>query len=201
MYQNPQKSVPDNEVSVTKSDYSNEFELNKAIEALLTKKWNDKPETWSSEELEFIKGYTGYGGLDKYGEITKGSLFEYFTPELVIEKMWGLAYKYGYKDGPVCEPSCGIGAFFDRRFVSNFIEKHGYEINKYSARITKLLYPEAIINDGQEVKSFEELFIVKNYTVRSKVTPKYRLIIGNPPYGTFSGILRRHGREELHSCK
>jgi hypothetical protein len=189
------ESVPESAISVTKSDYANEFELNKAIEALLTKKWY--VDSWSEAELEFIKGYTGYGGLDKFGEITKGSLFEYFTPDKVIEKMWGLAYKFGYKDGPIIEPSCGIGPFFDRRFVSNLIEKHGYEINKYSAKIAKLLYPEAIINDGAETKFFEQLFIVKNYTVRAKVTPKYQLAIGNPPYGAVGGIYMGMGEKSF----
>jgi hypothetical protein len=189
------ESVPETTNSVTKTDYANEFELNKAIEALLDKKWKDSPESFSADELEFIKGYTGYGGLDKYGTISIGSLFEYFTPETVIEKMWGLAYKYGYKDGPICEPSCGPGQFFNRKYVSNLVEKHGYEINKYSARIAKLLYPEAIINDGEEVKYFEQLFIVKNYTVRDKVTPKYDLVIGNPPYGTVGGIYMGMGEK------
>jgi hypothetical protein len=184
--------VPAPVISVTITDYNSEFRINKAIEKLLDSKWNEGPDKYSEEQLAFIKGYTGYGGLDdeaiKAGEkIDVKALFEYYTPEKVIEKMWGLAYKYGYKDGPVCEPSCGVGSFFDRRFVANTIEKHGYEINKYSAKIAKLLYPEAIINDGAEIKHFEQLFIVKNYTVRSKVTPKYSLVIGNPPYGSVGG--------------
>jgi hypothetical protein len=174
-------------VSTDISSYNNPFEVNKAIEKLLDSKWEKSEKEFSAEELEFIKSYSGYGGLDKFGEISVGSLFEYFTPEKVIEKMWGLAYKYGYTDGPLLEPACGIGSFFDRRFVSNLIEKTGYEINKYSAKIAKLLYPEANINDGKEVKSFEELFIVNNYTVRAKVRPRYRLVIGNPPYGTYAG--------------
>jgi hypothetical protein len=182
-----EETVPEPSISVIKADYSSEYDLNKAIEKLLDKKWTSKREDFSEEELEFIKGYTGFGGLDdevrKAGDkFDSKSFFEYFTPEQVIEKMWGLAYKFGYKDGPILEPSCGIGVFFDRRFVSNTVEKHGYEINKYSARIAKLSYPEAIINDGEEIKYFEQLFIINNYTVRNKVTPKYKLVIGNPPY-------------------
>jgi hypothetical protein len=182
-------SSPETSISVSISDYPNEFELNKAIESLLDKKWND---IFSEDELTFIKAYTGYGGLDEFvmkggGKIDVKALFEYFTPDKVIEKMWGLAYRYGYKDGPICEPSLGIGAFFDRRFVANTIEKHGYEINKYSAKIAKLLYPEAVINDGADIKHFEQLFLIKNYTVRAKVTPKYSLVIGNPPYGKIGG--------------
>lgn len=175
------------QISLSASDYENEFDLNKAIEALLDRKWNDKPSDWSVDELQLISGYTGYGGLDKHGEITKKSLFEFFTPDQVIEKMWGLAHKYGYRDGPVCEPSLGIGLFFNRKYVSNLVEKTGYEINKHSAKIAKLLYPEANINDGEEVKYFEQVFISKNFTIRGKITPRYKLVIGNPPYGAVGG--------------
>lgn len=182
-------------ISLTAADYPNEFELNKAIEKLLDEQWDTPAEKWTADQLQFISGYTGYGGLDKFGDISVKSLFEFFTPDKVIEKMWGLAYKYGYKDGPVLEPSTGIGAFFDRRFVSNTVPKSGYEINKYSAKICKLLYPEANINDGEEVKYFEQLFISKNYTVRNKVTPRYKLVIGNPPYGKVGGIYMGMGEK------
>jgi hypothetical protein len=182
-------------ISLLVSDYKNPFEINKAIEKFLDDRWNDKASDWSADQLQFISNYSGYGGLDEFGEITKGSLFEYFTPDQVIEKMWGLAHKFGYNDGPVLEPSVGIGLFFNRRFVSNLVEKHGYEINKYSAKIAKLLYPEANINDGAEVKYFEQLFIAKNYTVRGKVTPRYRLVIGNPPYGAVGGIYMGMGEK------
>jgi hypothetical protein len=200
------ESVPEPVISVTITDYNSDFDRNKAIENLLDSKWNEGPDKFSEEQLEFIKGYTGYGGLDdeaiKAGEkIDVKALFEYYTPDKVIEKMWGLAYKYGYKDGPICEPSLGVGSFFDRRFVANTIEKHGYEINKYSAKIAKLLYPEAIINDGQEIKHFEQLFIVKNYTVRVKVTPKYSLVIGNPPYGSIGGPYMGMGESTFTHAK
>lgn len=178
---------PEKPASLLLTDYANAFDQNKAIEALLDSKWKEKSSDWSADELQFITGYSGYGGLDEFGQISVGSLFEYFTPEQVIEKMWGLAYKYGYKDGPVLEPSCGTGLFFNRKYVSNLIEKSGYEINKYSAKIAKLLYPEANINDGEEIKYFEQLFIIKNYTVRAKVKPRYKLVIGNPPYGSAEG--------------
>lgn len=186
--------------SLNLSDYDNGYELNKAIEKLLDKKWDDKEENWTTEEKEFIKNYSGYGGLDKYIEksgekLDKKVLFEFFTPDKVIEKMYGLAFKYGYDNGPICEPSCGVGAFFDRRFIGNTVIKHGYEINKYSAKICKLLYPEVIINDGKETMNFEQLFIQNNYTVRNKVTAKYKLVIGNPPYGAVGGVYMGMGEK------
>ncbi len=187
--------------SLILTDYKNDFEVNKAIEALLTRKWNDKPESWSTEELEFLKGYSGYGGLDEFGEISKGSLFEFYTPEKVIEKMWGLAYKYGYDEGPMIEPSSGPGLFLKREYVKSSVLKSAYEINKYSAKICKLLYPEVNVNDGAETMYFEQLFIKNNYTVRDKVSPRFKLVIGNPPYGEAQGMYIGMGEKTYTKAK
>lgn len=187
--------------------YDNSFTLNKAIEKLLDDKWNDEIHTWTPEEIEFISRYSGYGGLDEFGEITRGSLFEYYTPDLVIEKMWGLARANGYNDGSVLEPSIGVGAFFNRQYVSEKVYKVGYETNKYSARISQLIYPEAIINPKkigtgtQETMYFEEAFIKNNYTVRGKVDPSYSLVIGNPPYGSAQGKFMAMGEKNYTHAK
>jgi hypothetical protein len=187
--------------SLVQHDYKNPFELNKAIEALLDEKWSDPVEKWSAAELEFRSGYSGYGGLDEYGEISVGSLFEFYTPEKVIEKMWALAYKYGYKEGRMCEPSAGIGLFMKREYVKSMVQKDAYEINKYSAKICKLLYPEANVNDGLDVKYFEQLFIKNNYTVRDKIKPVHELVIGNPPYGEAQGLYMGMGEKSYTKAK
>ena len=169
------------------------FLINKQVEASLDKKWNDAPDSYTSDELELLKQYSGAGGLDEYyldaeGKLRLGSLYEFYTPDLIIQKMWGLAYKYGYDNGPVLEPAIGIGRFFSRKFVKDYIVKVGYEPNKYSAKICQILYPEIQMNNGKESMLFEQVFIGNNnWTVKSKVTPKYRLVIGNPPYGEAMG--------------
>jgi len=166
--------------------------INKQCVELLNRKWNDAPDTFTSEELELLKQYSSAGGLDEYfmeaGEkLHEGSLYEFYTPELIIQKMWGLAYKYGYDNGPVLEPAIGIGRFFNRKFVKDYIVKVGYEPNKYSARICKILYPEIQMNDGKESMFFEQVFIKNNWTIKGNVKPQYRLVIGNPPYGEAMG--------------
>jgi DNA repair protein RadC len=161
--------------------YANAFELNKAIENLLDGKKSDKD--FTLEDKEFLKYYSGYGGLEKYGAEGKGLLYEYYTPSMIAEKMWGLAYKYGYNGGDVLEPASGIGEFIkyapDQSLVS------GYEINPYSKRICNILYPKSKI----EQKYFEELFIVNRDTIKGRIAglKKYDLVIGNPPYGEFFG--------------
>ena len=91
-----------------------------------------KDNNYSSEEKVFIRKYSGYGGLDKYGKGGKGSFFEYYTPTEIIERMWGLAYKYGYDNGSVLETSVGTGEFF--RYAPKDARLVGYEISEYSGK-------------------------------------------------------------------
>lgn len=173
--------------------YANPFELNKAIEELLDSRTDSE---FTAEEKAFLKYYSGYGGLGDFGATGKGLLYEYYTPTAIVEKMWGLAYKYGFSGGHVLEPSCGTGEFI--QFAPDQSKVVGYEINKYSARIAKILYPQATI----DVKYFEELFIRNRDSIRNNLqfVPNasrmdYSLIIGNPPYGTFDGIYAGMGEK------
>ena len=165
-------------------NYKNQYVLNKAIEELLMTKDNN----YSSEEKVFIRKYSGYGGLDKYGKGGKGSFFEYYTPTEIIERMWGLAYKYGYDNGSVLETSVGRGEFF--RYAPKDARLVGYEISEYSGKICKILYPTAEIN----IQPFEKTFIKNNYTIKGRLDDleKFSLVIGNPPYGDFSKVQSRY---------
>ena len=167
--------------------YKNQYELNKSIEAFLTEKGPDHT-NYSVVEKLFIRKYSGYGGLDKFGTTGKGGLFEYYTPRDVIEKMWALAYKYGYNNGSVLEPSIATGEFL--QFAKPENHAVGYEINEFSAQICKILYPTAQVH----VQPFEQLFIKNNWTIKDKTDElgKFDLVIGNPPYGDFSIVQSRY---------
>lgn len=161
--------------------YKNAFELNKAIEEFIDQL--SPGEMITPEQKVFISYYSGYGGLESFGATGKGLLFEYFTPDEIVKRMWGLAYQHGYKGGKILEPSCGSGAFLKYAPAETLIT--GYEINAYSYKICKLLFPQADIRHA----SFETLFIKNNSTIRGRVDAldKYQLVIGNPPYGDFGG--------------
>lgn len=164
-----------------KATYENPFLLNKAIEKYLDKQKDQK--TFTSDEKVFISQYTGYGGLEKYGASGKELLYEYFTPLKIIQKMWELAYKNGYKGGSVLEPAMGIGDFL--RYVPKDTSCIGYEINPYSYRIATILYPAFELHHA----AFETRFIKNNESLKDKIEdlPKFDLVIGNPPYGDFTG--------------
>ena len=176
-----------NEFSFDLSTYKNPYELNKSIERYLDENVktfeNAKDVVLSPEAKAFIKNYSGYGGLTKFGEISVGSMFEFFTPKKVIEKMWALAYKYGYSaDGSILETSVGTGEFL--QYANPLSRVVAYEINKYSAMITQILYPFCSVN----LEPFEKVFIKNNNTIGNKIESleKFDLVIGNCPYGDFS---------------
>lgn len=165
-----------------KASYQNDFVKNKAIEALIDFNVANGLDFTPDEKI-FINTYSGYGGLQKFGATGPGIMTEYFTPDKVVEKMWQLAYQYGFEDGDsVLENSVGVGRFL--KYVPGNSPITAYEINKYSFLICKILYPKITIRNIP----YEKVFINdNNLSVKGKVTPKHHLVIGNPPYGNFEG--------------
>lgn len=163
------------------------FELNREIEALLDEKGTDSNEYSTAAKL-FISQYTGYGGLQDF-DADSGLLYEYYTPDEVIKKMWGLALLHGFTGGYVLEPSAGIGDFLkyapSKKFLKSDIYFEAIEIQKYSSMILKILYPQAKVLH----QAFEQLFIntERRESVKGNVNEVFDLVIGNPPYGGITG--------------
>jgi hypothetical protein len=162
------------------ASYTNDFSRNKAIEQLLEYNLANGLE-FTQNEKDFINTYSGYGGLQKYGATGKGIMTEYFTPDPTVQKMWELAYEHGFEDGDnVLENSVGVGRFL--KYVPAKSKIDAFEINRYSYLICKILYP------GIDIRNipFEKYFVNdQNISIKGNVTPKYHLVIGNPPYGDF----------------
>jgi len=168
--------------------YKNQYIINLAIQELVEMHENKKYEL-TTEEKGFLGYYTGMGGMQKYGATGKGLKYEYYTPTDICKKMWGLAYKHGYKGGSILEPSCGIGEFFKYAPLDAYIT--AYEPEKYSYLIAKILFPNVkIINSV-----FEKIFIKDKESIKNKIQgmTKYDLIIGNPPYGKIAGYFMGMG--------
>ena len=171
---------------VVETEYKNQHELNQAIENYINteeyRKYNGSVRM-PQEVKDWLKKYAGAGGLEKQGAEGKGLLSEYYTPQNVVNKMWDLTKQYVKTDGAkVLEPSVGIG-----RFLENAPENTNFdvvEMNPVSAKITKILYPDANVTTGE----FQERFIDKEKNLPVKnVDGEYDIVIGNPPYGQYSG--------------
>ncbi len=173
----PMKEKP----ALRKINKTDQHQLNKQIEALIDEK-DSKGASFSDEEKNLIRQYTGSGGLLKQGATGRGVLYEYYTPDWLVEQMWQLARMYGYNGGSVLEPSVGTGNFLKHAPETAIV--FGFETNHYSARISQVLYPHAHIHE----KAFESLFFAGNIHLKDKIDhPLFSLVIGNPPYGEFTG--------------
>jgi type I restriction-modification system DNA methylase subunit len=164
----------------------NQYQLNQEIEAFIRDKDN-KNERFSRADIDFIGRYEGSGGQGSKGAKGEGILYEFYTPDYIVDLMWELAYRYGFDGkGNILEPAIATG-----RLIRPALDKEncvGFEINPISARITEITYPGATIHKGY----FETAFLQPpRFTTRlkDKLTwqPKYpfSLVIGNPPYGKY----------------
>lgn len=168
------------------------YSLNRSIEAfVLEKERAGRP--YTEEELAYVNQYIGYGGMwQQSAELQKErGLYEYYTPVSLVEKMVGLAHKYGFRQGKILEPSCGIGRFL--HYFSPESELTAIELDKTSYLIARANFPRFTILH----QSFNELFVDR----RGRSIPfeaDYQLVIGNPPYGAFAG---RHTAHEKSITK
>jgi hypothetical protein len=170
-----EKSVP------AKLKKQSQQDFNKEIEALIDRKDTEK-EVFSEAEKNQLRQYTGSGGLIKQGATGKGVLYEYYTADTLIKKMWDIAYYFGYDGGAVLEPSVGIGNFL--KYAPKASSVVGYETNHYAARIAQILFPTATIHEA----AFETIFFAGNVHLKDEFADtRYSLVIGNPPYGEFLG--------------
>lgn len=160
---------------------TDQHQLNKQIEALIDEK-DKQGASFTAEEKDLLRQYAGSGGLMKQGAKGRGVLYEYYTPDWLVEQMWSLAYKFGYTGGSVLEPAVGTGNFL--KYAPKDAVVFGFETNHYSARIAQVLYPNAHIHE----KAFENLFFAGNIHLKDKIDHVLSsLVIGNPPYGEFTG--------------
>lgn len=192
------RGISPKDKELIEKDYKNQHKLNKAIEDYINNgEYKKYPGSvrMPQEIKDWLRKYTGAGGLEKQGAEGKGLLSEFYTPKNIVNKMWDLAAQYVNIDGAkVLEPSVGVGSFLEQsKNGKNF---DVIEMNPVSAQITKILYPDANVTTGV----FQEKFIDKsNNTPVKKVTPEYDIVIGNPPYGQYSGRYKGLGEGKLFS--
>lgn len=166
------------------------IQLNADIAALVNSK-QQQGASFTPNEIAYIQQYVGAGGL---GIGSRGALYEFYTPETIVAYMWALAYHHGFSTGSILEPSCGTGRFLQYvDHTNNYVDAYEYsKDNDTSYQIAKATYPWANITNDY----FESIFYQNNKRVGT--SKRYDLVIGNPPYGTFTGFYSGKAREGKH---
>lgn len=113
-------------------------------------------------------------GEEAFKDAKKSTQNAHFTSPRIVQAMWRMAEKLGYKGGRVLEPSMGSGNFLGLtpealREKTSFT---GVELDPTTGSVAQLLYPDANI----KVQGFEDLQIPDNF---------YDMAIGNVPFGDY----------------
>lgn len=141
-----------------------------------------KPDSEITEDdKKILAQYEGGGGLNEDERTNSEVLNAFYTPDNLIEKVWELVDAYAPDAKTVLEPSSGVGKFANNRPNNKFTM---HELDETSARINKILHPEADVIQGAFQKQFlddGERFLKIGYE-----QSKHDVVIGNPPYGKYN---------------
>lgn len=141
-----------------------------------------KPDSEIKEDdKKILAQYEGGGGLNEDERTNSEVLNAFYTPDNLIEKVWELVDAYAPDAKTVLEPSAGVGKFANNRPNNKFTM---HELDETSARINKILHPEADVIQGAFQKQFlddGERFLKIGYE-----QSKHDVVIGNPPYGKYN---------------
>ena len=152
-----------------------------------------KDHEFTQEDKKLLSQYEGGGGTGEENRSTSGVLYEFYTPNSVVNKVWELVDSYAPNAKTVLEPSGGTGRFIQGRDKN---ECTLIELDKTSSRIASILHPNAEVKN----QAFQELFFKDGVIHKENYEgKKYDLVIGNPPYGDYTGIYKGKGEGEKHS--
>ena len=144
-----------------------------------------------TDDLKEICNQYKSGGTAKEG---RGILDEYYTDSTIVDAIRNLIKDQlqNKVEISVLEPSVGTGNFL---YASKDLALKSiitaFEINETTAKIAKILHPEADIN----LRSFETEFIDEKGNKKDEYL-LYDLVIGNPPYGEHRGLYKGLGEEQ-----
>ncbi|MFB0967613.1 MAG: N-6 DNA methylase, partial [Cloacibacterium sp.] len=143
-----------------------------------------------TDDLKKICNQYKSGGTAKEG---RGILDEYYTDDKIVNSVRNLIKDQlqNKVEISVLEPSVGTGNFlYATKDLALKSIITAFEINETTAKITKILHPEADIN----LRSFETEFIDEKGNKKDDYLV-YDVVIGNPPYGEHRGLYKGLGEE------
>ena len=112
----------------------------------------------------------GLVSRDDLANLKRATQYAHYTPEFMIRAIWRTLRRMGFDGGRVLEPGCGTGLFFALcpEALAGKLALTGVEMDPTTARIAKLLYPNARIRHEDFTKA--------------RLPELYDLAIGNPPF-------------------
>ena len=147
----------------------------KAIE--LANELVESGEKATPEQMSVLRKFSGWGGLGKafsigtpislklqqmlgeeaYDNALESANSSYYTPAHVIDTLWDIAEKLGFKGGNILEGSAGVGNIIGQipTHLSENSNIHAVEKDPTAGGMLSLLYPEAKV----DIQGFEETYI------------------------------------------
>ena len=150
----------------------------KAIE--LAHELLESGDTATPEQMRVLRQFSGWGGLgaafsdggydwkqrernkkirellgeEAYEQAVMSANSAYYTPAYVVDTLWDIAGKLGFKGGNILEGSAGIGNILGQMptDMSERSDIHAIEIDGTSGGILSLLYPDAKV----DIQGFEQ---------------------------------------------
>lgn len=175
------------------------FEANVAAIRLLRQLQEEKRPP-SDEERIILNRYTGWGSIpnafdpwhlewrernklllelltsEEYESARLSTPNAHYTPIEIVEAIWAMLRRLGFKGGRVLEPSCGVGYFIGAMptELAQASRITGIELDRVSARIAQALYEPFGATIYQ--KGFESLEGVEGY---------FDVVVSNVPFGNY----------------
>ena len=147
--------------------------------------WGALPMAFDEKSSEWHETFENLKGLlddDEYRSARDSVLSAYYTPPIVIKAIYQALEQFGFQQGNILEPSCGIGNFFGLLPDSMKSSKlYGIELDSISGRIAKQLYQNANIT----IQGFEKADYPDNF---------FDVVLGNVPFGSYKVLNRRYDK-------
>jgi RNA polymerase sigma factor (sigma-70 family) len=108
-----------------------------------------KLENWKNQWFEAHQQLKSLLTDQEYRTAKRSTINAHYTSPEIIGAMWDMAERMGFKGGNVLEPGAGIGHFFGLmpETIADRSKMFGVELDSYTAKILKALYPEADIQN------------------------------------------------------
>jgi N12 class adenine-specific DNA methylase len=125
---------------------------------------------WQAENRELVRLIS----KEEFRLARASTLNAHYTSGEIIQGMYAALERFGFKEGRILEPACGIGHFIG--FMPESMQSRsvitGIELDPLTAQIAKMLYPDADIQN----EAFEKARVADEF---------YDVAISNIPFGDY----------------